>query len=297
MLINSFIKYIRYELNLSAYTVLSYSNDLRQFKAFLANDKKAEFDVESASTSDVRAWLAQLYYEKNTARTIKRKLQALRTFYKYLLKRKIVEVNPTEDVEVAKVPKRLPDCMRLSNVDDLFGNECAEQTDFGACRDNLILLMIYTTGIRRSELIGLRDADVSANELKVHGKRNKDRIIPFGEELKEVIKKYRCLRDEKVGKTEAFFVRDTGEPLYPTLVYRLVNSRLREVGGGDRFSPHVLRHTFASAMLNAGAQLNSVKELLGHESLAATQVYTHVTYRELKSNYEHAHPRAIKKGG
>ena len=297
MLVESFIKYIRYELNLSAYTVLSYSSDLKQFEAFLIRDSKDRFDAVSVTSSDIRAWMAQLVHGKNAARTIKRKLQSLRAFYKYLLKRGLVDVNPAEDIEVAKVSKRLPDCVRLENVNSLFENENSGVGDFNSQRDNLILLMFYTTGIRRSELIGLRDSDVSTNELKVHGKRNKDRIVPFGEELKVAIEKYRVLRNEKVGETESFFVRENGKPLYPTLVYRLAHNRLREVGGGSRFSPHVLRHTFASAMLNAGAQLNSVKELLGHESLAATQVYTHITYRELKSNYEHAHPRAIKKGG
>ena len=296
MLIESFIKYIRYELNLSAYTVLSYSNDLIQFKAFLTCDGKDEFDAVSVTPSDVRVWMAHLAYEKNTARTVRRKLQSLRAFYKYLLRRRLVDFNPADEVDVAKVPKRLPDSLRLGNVDALFDAE-TDETDFNAVRDNMILLMLYTTGIRRSELIGLRDADVSANELKVHGKRNKDRIVPFGEELKAAIEKYRVLRNKEVGDSETFFVRDNGEPLYPTMVYRLAHKRLKEVGGGSRYSPHVLRHTFASAMLNNGAQLNSVKELLGHESLAATQVYTHITYSELKSNYEHAHPRAIKKGG
>lgn len=297
MLIESFIKYIRYELNLSTYTVLSYSNDLKQFKAYLTCGGNERFDALSVTSNDGRAWLTQLSYEKNTARTVRRKLQSLRAFYKYLLKRKLIETSPVEDIEVAKVPKRLPDCLRLNNVDELFNQEDKAVDDFNACRDNLILLMLYTTGIRRSELIGLRDTDVTAGELKVHGKRNKDRIVPFGNELRMAIAGYRQLRNEKVGVTEMFFVRETGEPLYPTFVYRLAHRRLREVGGGKRYSPHVLRHTFASAMLNAGAQLNSVKELLGHESLAATQIYTHVTYRELKSNYEHAHPRAIKKGG
>lgn len=295
MLIKSFIKYIRYELNLSAYTVLSYSNDLKQFEAYLTGGKET-FDAESVTPGDIRTWMVFLACNGNTARTVRRKLQSLRAFYRYLLKCGKVKTNPAGEVEVAKSAKRLPDCVRLGNIDSLFGEE-VDETDFVSVRDNLVLLMLYTTGIRRSELIGLRDCDVAATELKVCGKRNKDRIVPFGKELETAIAKYRTLRKSVAGDVEYFFVRKNGKPLYPTLVYRLAHERLSRVGGCSRYSPHVLRHTFASAMLNDGAQLNSVKELLGHESLAATQVYTHITYRELKTNYEHAHPRAIKKGG
>ena len=296
MFIESYIKYIRYELNFSAYTVLSYGNDLRQFESFLTGGKDV-LDVASVTSSDIRAWMVHLVEGGDAASTVKRKLQALRSFYKYLLKRGVVKENPTQEVEMAKASKRLPDCMRVHNVEGLLddGGVCRS---FEEMRDKLILLMLYSTGIRRSELIGLRDADVSVNELKVRGKRNKDRIIPFGAELHDAIMQYRKLRDASVSVgSEWFFVRKNGEQLYPTLVYRLVYERLSVVGGGSRFSPHVLRHTFASVMLNDGAQLNSVKEILGHESLAATQVYTHITYSELKSNYEHAHPRALKKGG
>ena len=299
MLVESFIKYIRYELNLSTCTVLSYSNDLNQFKAFLTRDGAEDFVATDVTPSDIRSWIVTLMGEGDTARTVRRKLQALRAFYKYLLKRKLVESNPAAEVDVAKTSKRLPDCVRLGNVDSLL-DESVDETDFEAVRDRLMLLMLYTTGMRRAELVGLRDDNVGENELKVHGKRNKDRLIPFGDELREEIARYRELRDRTVGSSGrdgAFFVRKSGEPVYPMMVYRIVHERLSEAGGGSRFSPHVLRHTFASAMLNNGAQLNSVKELLGHESLAATQVYTHITYSELKSNYEHAHPRAFKKGG
>ena len=297
MFIESYIKYIRYELNFSAYTVLSYGNDLRQFEAFLTGGKDV-LDVASVTSSDIRTWIMCLMEQGDVASTIKRKLQALRSFYKYLLKRGCVKENPAQGVEIAKTSKRLPDCVRVRNVEELFVDD-KDCCSFEDVRDRLILLMLYSTGIRRSELIELRDVDVSARELKVHGKRNKDRIVPIGEELADAIVQYRKVRDDSVETlgSEWFFVRKSGEKIYPTMVYRLVHERLSEVGGGSRFSPHVLRHTFASAMLNSGAQLNSVKEILGHESLAATQVYTHITYSELKSNYEHAHPRALKKGG
>ena len=172
-------------------------------------------------------------------------------------------------------------------------------SDFTAVRDRLVVMMLYETGIRRAELIGLKDCNVDTAkcEIKVHGKRDKDRIVPFGAELKEWIDAYRVLRDTECRGNETFFVRPDGKPLYSTLVYRIVHEALIEAGGCSKFSPHVLRHSFASALLNNGAQLMSVKELLGHESLASTQVYTHITFSELKDNYKHAHPRALKKGG
>ena len=209
-----------------------------------------------------------------------------------------VETNPAADVELAKVPKRLPNYIRRENIDTLIDGE-VDRSDFEQVRNRLMLVMFYETGIRRAELIGLMDANVDLDvmEIKVHGKRNKDRIVPFGEELASWIRCYRELRNKSVGRTETFFVKADGKPLYPTLVYRVVHDALLSVGGTDKYSPHVLRHTFASAMLNGGAELNSVKELLGHESLAATQVYTHITFSELKDNYQLAHPRALKKGG
>ena len=298
MLIESFIKYIRYELNLSTCTVLSYSNDVKQFAAHLTGGKEDEFDAVSVTVNDIREWMVSLVDAGDSVRTVRRKIQSLRAFYKFLLKKGLVKSSPAQDVEVAKAPKRLPDCVRVENVEQLFDGE-VDYADFDEVRNRLILLMLYSTGIRRAELIDLLDCNVGDTELKVHGKRNKDRIVPIGEELRSEIAEYRKLRDEILPEKSCgnFFVRKNGEPLYASMVYRLVHEKLSEVGGGSRYSPHVLRHTFASAMLNNGAKLNSVKELLGHESLAATQIYTHITYRELKSNYEHAHPRALKKGG
>ena len=184
-----------------------------------------------------------------------------------------------------------PDESKLDDID---------LADFTAVRNKLMLMMFYETGIRRAELIGLTDAnvDTSAMQIKVHGKRNKDRIVPFGSELLGWIERYRHLRLQQVECVcDEFFVRENGKALYPSLVYNVVHDALQAAGGTDKFSPHVLRHSFASAMLNNGAQLNNVKELLGHESLAATQVYTHITFSELKDNYQSAHPRALKKGG
>lgn len=296
----AFLKYIRYELNLSACTVLSYKNDLRQLSNYLTGDGKEEFDAASVTSGDIRAWIAYLSRKGLSSRSIRRKIQAVRAFYKYLILTGEVTENPAADVELAKIRKPLPVFVREENINELIDEEI-DTGDFEEVRDKLMIMMLYETGIRRAELIGLKDKDVddAKGELKVLGKRNKERIVPFGHELSGWISKYRQVRANQVGTalTESFFVRETGEPLYPMLVHRIVHRELTQAGGSSRQSPHVLRHTFASAMLNGGADLNSVKELLGHESLAATQVYTHITFRELKSNYEHAHPRALKKGG
>ena len=294
MQIEDFLKYIRYELNYSAHTVLSYSEDLRQFAQFLQPD--GEFDPALVRADDVRLWVASLRKGGYAVRSVRRKVQSLRAFYRFLLKHGVVTDSPVSDIPLAKLPRQLPVFVREKNMDDLLDADF-DHADFTAVRDRLMLAMFYETGIRRAELISLKDADVDdvRCELKVHGKRNKDRIVPFGGELKTLIGQYRPLR-AKVASAATFFVTAKGAPLYPQLVYRTVKAELAGVPV-ERKSPHVLRHSFASAMLNNGAELNGVKELLGHESLAATQVYTHVTYNELKQNYNHAHPRALKKGG
>lgn len=294
MQIEDFLKYIRYELNYSAHTVLSYSEDLRQFAQFLQPD--GEFDPALVRADDVRLWVASLRKGGYAVRSVRRKVQSLRAFYRFLLKHGVVADSPVSDIPLAKLPRQLPVFVREKNMDELLDADF-DHADFTAVRDRLMLAMFYETGIRRAELISLKDADVDdvRCELKVHGKRNKDRIVPFGGELKTLIGQYRPLR-AKVASAATFFVTAKGAPLYPQLVYRTVKAELAGVPV-ERKSPHVLRHSFASAMLNNGAELNGVKELLGHESLAATQVYTHVTYNELKQNYNHAHPRALKKGG
>ena len=297
MQIDRFLKYIDNELNLSALTVDGYGNDLRQFNDFIVH-LKGDADAAGVTPADIRAWVVDLADKGDCARTIRRKIQAVRAFYRYLLTRGVLKDNPAADVELAKTAKRLPQYVRQGNMDKLLDEE-VDMSDFTAVRDRLVAMMLYETGIRRAELIGLKDCNVDTAKcaIKVHGKRDKVRIVPFGAELKEWIDAYRVLRDTECRGNETFFVRPDGKPLYSTLVYRIVHEALIEAGGCSKFSPHVLRHSFASALLNNGAQLMSVKELLGHESLASTQVYTHITFSELKDNYKHAHPRALKKGG
>ena len=296
-LVEDFLRYIRYELNLSACTVSAYEQDLKQLQQFLSPDEN-EFDPLSVTSGDLRAWIVNLDAHGIKARSIRRKEQAVRSFFQFLLKRGLVKSNPAAELELAKFKKPLPSYVRIDNMNALLDGDI-DETDFKLVRDRLIIMMLYETGIRRAELIGLKDADVDVpkRELKVLGKRNKERVVPFGDELADAITAYRRLRSATIGldRTERFFVRENGDELYASLVYRTVHSLLATVGGGRKLSPHVLRHTFASAMLNNGAELNSVKEILGHESLAATQVYTHITFSELKTNYKHAHPRALKK--
>ena len=298
MKINQFLQYLRYERNLSPLTVKAYGDDLHQLADFLTHGK-AEFHHSSVTPSDLRAWMVSLSGQGDGARTVRRKMQAARAFYKWLLKIGEVAQNPAADIELAKLPHRLPQFVREEGLDRLLDAPLPDDADFVEVRNRLIVAILYGTGIRRAELIGLldRNVDTVQCQMKVHGKRDKDRIVPFGAELKALIESYRMLRDTECRGNETFFVRPDGKPLYSTLVYRIVHEALIEAGGCSKFSPHVLRHSFASALLNNGAQLMSVKELLGHESLASTQVYTHITFSELKDNYKHAHPRALKKGG
>ncbi len=293
--IDSFLYYIRYELNYSVHTVLSYGKDLSQFADFA--DKRGCGDPRGVTVADVRSWVYDLTERRRlSARTVRRKVQSLRAFYRFLEKRGEVGASPVADVPMAKVAQVLPSFVREKGLDEVL-DAPFDRGNFRETRNRLIVAMLYETGIRRAELISLKDADVDLGrrELKVHGKRNKDRIVPFCEELGELIALYRPLRGV-VAEAETFFVTEKGAPLYGKLVYDVVCNALSGVTSGKR-SPHTLRHSYASAMLNHGAGINSVKELLGHESLAATQIYTHITYSELKQNYKQAHPRALKKGG
>lgn len=295
--IDNYLQFIRLEKNLSPHTVVAYRCDLEQWEQFLTGGKEA-LDVKSVTTGDIRAWMLHLNKQGDSARTMRRKVQAVRSFYKWLMKQGMASDSPAAAVELARIPKRLPQLVRTSSMDDLLDQEI-DETDFVQVRNRLIVMMLYETGMRRAELLDLldRNVDTANGELKVHGKRDKDRIIPFGTELAQAIDSYRLLRDELVRGCEHFFVKEDGNPLYPMLVYRIVRRALQEVGVTSKRSPHVLRHSFATAMLNDGAAINSVKELLGHESLATTQIYTHVTFSELKNNYKLAHPRALNKGG
>lgn len=300
MLINEFLTYTRCELNLSAHTVLSYKTDLEQWRDYATDHGHYDFDPTDITVADIRSWLATMAADGITPRTIRRKTQALRAFYRFMVKRHGMQSNPATEIVLAKTPKPLPVYVAPGETNKMLDTEI-DTDNFAAVRNRLILTMLYSTGMRREELITLLDADVDTTkgELKVLGKRNKERIIPFGKELTDLISNYRQLRSrDVVSSPERFFVKDDGEPLYAKLVYNLVHEAMAEAGvHASRMSPHVLRHSFATDMLNNGAELPAVQKLLGHQSLATTQIYTHITYRELQQNYKLAHPRATKRKG
>ena len=295
MNIEKFLRYLRYEKNYSSYTGLFYRRDLEQFIAF-RRELRNDADRMPVEGDDIRNWIMSLSEQGLSSRTISRKISALRSYYKYVSTQDTDAENPTLGIKLPKTRKRLPSFVRAETMQKLL-SEPVTGTDFISVRDRLILAMFYETGMRRAELIGLQDVavDNAACELRVLGKRNKERVIPYGSHLRDDIELYRSLRQECVGDCKAFFVRLDGRPLYDKLVYRIVKDTLKGVSTLMQKSPHILRHSFASVMLNEGAGINSVKELLGHSSLASTEVYTHITFEELKQNYKQAHPRAEKK--
>lgn len=298
-MLDSFITYIRCELNFSVHTVSAYTGDLRQWADYATGGKPEELHPEDVTAGDLRLWVAKLAKDGDGVRTIRRKIQALRAFFRYLMRYHGLRANPAAELALAKPDKPLPVYVRQRETEEIL-DQPIDTDDFTSVRDRLIIMMIYTTGLRASEVMGLMDADVDTvkGELKVLGKRNKHRIIPFGEELSDMITLYRNRRSETVpGIVHEFFVRSGGEPLYRKLIYNVVNSALAGHTVAQRQSPHVLRHSFATDMLNNGADLTAVQKLLGHSSLGTTQIYTHVTLRDLQHNYQLAHPRAQRKGG
>ncbi len=290
--IQGFLQYIRYEKRFSPHTVQAYSTDLEQYALFLRSTYETD-DLSAATHSMIRSWIVQLMEQKITTRSINRKLTTLKTYYKFLLRQGTLRVNPMLRVQAPKTSKRLPAFVDERKMDQLF-TEVAFPEGFTGLRDRLVLETLYGTGMRLAELVGLKDSDVDlhAMQLKVLGKRNKERVIPFTDKMRELIVAYRQVRNGHFASREKFFVTDQGKSLYPKFVYRLVLRYLGVITTLEKRSPHVLRHTFATHMLNRGADINSVKELLGHANLSATQVYTHNTIEKLKKVYQQAHPRA-----
>lgn len=292
MAVSSFLQYIRFEKRFSPNTVLAYEKDLEQF----FNYQKSQYETDDPALINhamIRSWIVSLMEQKISPRSINRKLTALKTYYKFLLKKGEIRINPMLKVQAPKTSKRLPVFVDQGKMQLLFSD-----VDFGegfeAIRDRLILELFYATGMRLSELVGLTDQSIDLYHctVKVLGKRNKERIIPFTDKLKELIKAYVDARKVVVHPSPAFFITEKGKPVYPKLIYRIVTARISSVTTLEKKSPHVLRHTFATHMLNNGADINSVKELLGHANLSATQVYTHNTIEKLKQVYKQAHPRA-----
>ena len=286
-----FLQYIKDERRLSPHTIIAYQNDLNQFSDFLISLEIQ--DIKEVNHSIIRSWIVHLIENSVSNRSVNRKLSTLKSYFKYLIKESSIEENPMNKVLAPKTAKRLPVFIEESSMDLLL-----DEVDFGegftADRDKLILELFYSTGMRLSELINLKvnDLDSFNQSLKVLGKRNKERIIPLNNIVYERINNYLQKRKEEGHQSEYLFITDKGKKIYEKLVYRLVNSYLSKVTTITKKSPHVLRHTFATHMLNNGADLNAIKEILGHSNLSATQIYTHNTIDKLKTIYKQAHPKA-----
>lgn len=296
MAFEKFLQYIRYEKRYSEHTGDSYQTDLEQFKKYFEETKGEGFSPQNVETKDVRNWMISLMKEGEKPTTINRKLSAMKSYYRYLKRQGEVKRSPLVGIVAPKKEERLPVFVRESSMEELLDGDLSEEfgEDFDGVRNKLMIDTFYTLGLRRAELIGLKDGDVdlSGKVVKILGKGNKERYVPFDEPLKESIENYLRKR-ETVEEGEGYFFRKSdGRPLYPMMVWRIVNKYLTMLGQQQKKSPHVLRHSFATAMLNNGAEINAVKELLGHSSLAATQIYTHLTVEQLQKIYKQAHPRA-----
>ena len=292
-MMNEFLQYLQYEKNYSSHTVLSYHTDLLQFINFLTIAPEA-FRASDVKPQHIQLWVLQLMNEKQSARTLSRKISTLKSFWRFMMTRGYATANPTSKIILPKTSKPLPSFFKENEMEAVLSDQFLT-SQFEQVRDRLIIELFYATGIRLSELISIQDKDVDLiqGSISVIGKRNKQRIIPIGKTLCENIKSYLEARNDfEIEHSGALFIRTNGKALYPKLVYNLVHETMTQVSSQHKRSPHVLRHTFATSMLNGGADINAVKELLGHSSLAATQVYTHTSFDELNNIYKQAHPRA-----
>ena len=293
MMIDQFLSYLRYERNRSPLTVRWYEESLRDFETYI----RGVDDYLSLSTVDadvIRGWVERMMDEGKKPATVNRGLSAVKTFYRFALSRKLVEKDPAHGIIGPKKSKPLPQYVREGDMNRLL-DEYLQGDEYNKVRARTIIIVFYETGIRLAELIGLNDEDVDFDsmQLKVTGKRDKQRIVPFGAEMAEALQQYMTLRDTEVERQEpGLFLSNKGRRVSREMVRNLVKQSLSEVTTLKKRSPHVLRHSFATAMLNNGAGLESVKKLLGHESLETTEIYTHTTFEQLKRVYNEAHPRA-----
>lgn len=288
-LIKNFLDYLTIEKRYSDHTTVSYRNDLNQFNLYLL-ESYSGIEFHKVEMIHVRSYMVHLLESKLAKSTVARKVSSIKSLYKFMKKEQLISSSPILLLETPKLDIRLPVFLKEEEVVNLF-EEFKFEDSFSGKRDKMILYLFYQTGIRLSELIGLKDVDVRNGELKVLGKRNKERIIPLSNNIQPLIDQYLNLKDELGFKKKYFFVTDKGNKLYEKFVYRKVNYYLSMVSSKQKKSPHILRHTFATHMLNNGADLNSIKEILGHENLSATQVYTHNTFQKLKSIHKQSHPR------
>ena len=294
--IDAFLKYLEFQKKYSKHTLNSYACDLGQYKSYC----EAEDFLESkaslfANHKTIRRWIATLSENKISARTINRKISTLKSFYNFLIRKDLLSENPVKKIIRPKSGKNIPEFVNKDAL-NLLLNDSIFNSDFSGIRDRLLLELLYGTGMRRDELINLkiRNADIYKGTVKVLGKRNKERIIPIVDYLKKLISEYIELKQECGFNSEFLLLTDKGNKMYPKFVYRTVVKYLQVVTLQDKKSPHVLRHSYATHMLNSGADINAIKELLGHANLSATQIYTHNTFEKLNKIYKQAHPGAQK---
>ena len=288
----SFVNYLKFEKRCSSHTVVAYKNDLDQFVQFCI-EVVGEFNVKKTDSKLVRSWIVHLMENKLSARSVNRKITTVKSFFKYCMKELIVEKNPATYLSLPKIRKKLPNFVEENNLHHLLDDGFFD-VDFKGIRDKLIITLLYGTGIRLAELLFLKDSDIDTKMclIKVLGKRKKERIIPYPTSINSLLEAYFNIRNTEIGfKTERLLVTENGKPVYEKLIYRVVNNNLAKVTLLEKKSPHVLRHTYATHLLNKGADLNAVKELLGHVNLAATQIYTHTSFERLHDIYKQAHPR------
>ncbi len=296
MNIRDFIDYIQYEKRYSLHTVSAYSTDLQLFNDFLVKEFQFE-GIHLANNRHVRSWVVSMMTDEQKSTSIRRKISSLNAWYKFCIKKGIIQVNPVAKITLPKIAKRLPVFVQeksLAGMADSFD----VPDDYQIILSQTIILLLYHTGIRRSELIGIKtkDLDMKSMQLSVIGKGNKQRFIPFGKEMLDQFNKYLVMRDQLTPSIDSdyLFLTPSSQKLYPNYVYRSVTRELAHFTSQDKKSPHVLRHSFATHLANGGADLNAIKNLLGHSSLAATQIYTHNTIEQLKNVYQKAHPRSVK---
>ena len=291
-----FIDYLRYEKNYSSQTEISYLNDILQFEKFI----KAKDDNQALTSVDIdviRIWIGSLVEQGFKASSVNRKLSSLKSFFKYLAKSGIIDKDPVKSVSGPKLNTKIPSFVNNKQMEEILDDAKNFPEGFKGIRDQFLIEILYVTGMRRSELILLKDNDIDFHNctLRVTGKRDKQRLIPFSNLTKEKLKKYIQIRNKEIeNKSPFLFVKEDGNAMYPKLVYKIINNHLKSISTLSKKSPHVLRHSFATAMLNNGAEINSIKELMGHSSLSSTEIYTHVTFEEMKKTYQNAHPRAKK---
>ena len=293
--IDDFLTYISTEKRFSQHTITAYQTDLNQFDLFVKNEMGFS-SIKEVNFQAIRSWIFFLLENENTARSVNRKISTLKTFYKFLMKNSYIQSNPMSKIISPKQSQRLPSFVDEGRMNNLFSVIEFPDT-FEGIRDKTILETFYALGIRLSELINitLQSIDFHNQTIRIIGKRNKERIIPFGPHLKKCLEQYLKMYEKTFGmlqQNSPIFVTNKGSKAYPMLINRIVNKYIAMVSSIEQKSPHVIRHTFATHLLNQGADLNAIKELLGHANLAATQVYTHTSIEKLKKIYKNAHPRA-----